>query len=283
MIRIKNLSKTINGKKILDSLTVNLNGVTGIIGPNGAGKSTLMKIIACLDLPDKGGYIEFEKINNRKIKIGYLPQDFSIYPNLTLLEALKLLAALKGNLDINHINYLLKTLNLSGYEKEKMKNLSGGYKRRVGIAQALLDKPNYIIIDEPTAGLDMHECINLRNVLMQIGKEVNIIITSHNPEDIEHICDQVLVINKGKISFEGELSEMIELTRNLTYETITEATNIESLKEVGEIVKVDKISNTLAKVTLVTTKTILNKNLFKSIDPLFSGSYVMLLKGDNVI
>ncbi|QNK89856.1 ATP-binding cassette domain-containing protein [Sporosarcina sp. resist] len=283
MIQINNLSKTIKGKKILDNLTINLNGITGIIGPNGAGKSTLMKIIASVESADKGSGFKIEQINKEKLKLGYLPQEFSIYPNLTVLEVLKLLATLKNNFDNHHIEHLLEILNLTDYKEMKMKHLSGGLKRRVGIAQALLDKPNYLIIDEPTAGLDMIECINLRNILLNIGEEVDIVISSHIPEDIEYICNHIVVMDCGKKRFEGQLSKMIELTKNLTYETIIEINNIGTLKEIGKLVKIDKVSNSLAKVVFVTTKPLSNDLMFKNIAPLFSGSYVSLLDSDLAI
>jgi len=277
MIHLTNLNKTVKGKKIIDNFTANLKGITGIIGPNGAGKSTLMKIIASIESPDKGSCIKIEPQNNDFVKIGYLPQDFSIYPNLTVQEVLILLANLKNNHNLEQIDYLLKLLNLTDYQKVKMKNLSGGLKRRVGIAQALLDNPNYLIIDEPTAGLDMLECINLRNILLNIGKKIDIIISSHIPEDIEYICNHVVVINKGKKSFEGSLSEMIELTRNMTYEAVIDISDINTLKNLGDIVKIEKLSSKLAKLVLITTKPISNNN-FKRISPSFSGSYVSLLK-----
>lgn len=284
MITIKNLSKTIRGNKILDNLNLQLKGITGIIGPNGAGKSTLMRIIASVEKGDKGSEIIFDKTNNEQIRIGYLPQNFSIYPNLTVYEVLKLLATLKGNFDSAHIEHLIELLNLDNYKNKKMKELSGGTHRRVGIAQALLNKPNYLIIDEPTAGLDIIECIKLRNILLTISEKVeDIIISSHLPEDIEYICNHIVVIEKGQKRFEGSLSEMIQRSENLSYEATIELNDLQKLNTIGEIVKIDKISNRLVKVKFITRKPIADHQLYKPVQPGFLGSYVSLLKGEVVL
>ena len=194
MIQIRNLSKTVKKKKVLDSINADIKGITGIIGPNGAGKTTLMKIIAAVIDGDKNTEINYNNQRNEDYSIGYLPQQFDIYPDLTVINVLTLLARLKNQYDMEYLEELLSNLNLIEYKNQKMKTLSGGTLRRVGVAQALLTKPDFLIIDEPTAGLDILECIKLRTSLLNISKKnIQIVISSHIPEDITSICNHLKI------------------------------------------------------------------------------------------
>lgn len=278
MITVRNLSKTVRGKKILEDLNLDIKGITGIIGPNGAGKSTLMRILASVDQADQGSEITFSD-SAASGSIGYLPQDFSVYPNLTVFEVLKLLASLKGNVDTDHTNELLDSLHLTVHKNKKIKELSGGTRRRVGIAQALLNKPHYLIIDEPSAGLDILECLNLRNILLRVSERTHIIISSHLAEDIEFICDHIIIIDEGKKKFEGSLDEMKKNIQYHTYEALIEQKNLSSLDEIGEIIKVEKRSQGIIKVQFVTDKKVNHEN-FRLIDTGFVAGYVSLLKSE---
>lgn len=277
MIKIENLTKTIRKKKVLDDINAELKGITGIIGPNGAGKTTLMKIIAAVSHGDKGTRISYGGEDVNKVKIGYLPQNFNIYPNLTVFDVLKLLSSLKDSYDEEYIAELLTQLNLKDYKEEKMKNLSGGTLQRVGIAQALLNNPNYLIIDEPTTGLDIVECIKLRDSLLNISKNVEIIISSHIPEDITFICNHLLVIDKGKKIFEGNLESMINESKYTTYEGVLEKSRIPEMNKLGHIVSYEKYDENSVKVRLI-TKQSLSSSGFYEVVPDFLSGYVGLLK-----
>lgn len=277
MIKIENLTKTIRKKKVLDDINAELKGITGIIGPNGAGKTTLMKIIAAVSHGDRNTRISYEGKDVTEVKIGYLPQNFNLYPNLTVFNVLQLLSSLKNSYDEEYILELLTHLNLKDYKEEKMKNLSGGTLQRVGIAQALLNKPNYLIIDEPTTGLDIVECIRLRDSLLNISKNVEIIISSHIPEDITFICNHLLVINKGKKIFEGNLESMINDSEYTTYEGIVEKSRLAETNKLGHIVSYEKYDDKRVKVRLI-TKQLISSIDFYEVVPDFLSGYVGLLK-----
>ncbi|MED3855183.1 ATP-binding cassette domain-containing protein [Priestia megaterium] len=279
MIKINNLSKKIRRKRILNNINAELKGITGILGPNGAGKTTLMKIIASVEKGDGDTEIIYEKKNDNEVKIGFLPQNFYIYPNLTVMNVLKLLSTLQEMYDEDHLERLLNQLALTEYRNEKMKNLSGGTLQRVGIAQALLNKPDYLIIDEPTTGLDINECIKLRTTLLSISREVDIIISSHIPEDITSICNHLIVIEQGEKIFEGGLKEIIEKSNGLTYETVVHQSGISELNRIGSILKVGQLSDNKLKVRIL-TKTPLLDGPFKEVKPDFLSGYVSLLKGE---
>ncbi|WP_318619356.1 ATP-binding cassette domain-containing protein [Priestia megaterium] len=279
MIKINNLSKTIKRKKILNNINVELKGITGILGPNGAGKTTLMKILASVEKADNDTEIIYKNKNKKEIKIGFLPQNFYVYPNLTVIHVLKLLSTLKETYDENHLENLLIQLNLTEYRNEKMKNLSGGTLQRVGIAQALLNKPDYLIIDEPTTGLDINECIKLRSILLDISREIDIIISSHIPEDITSICNHLIVIEQGKKIFEGGLERFIEKSIGATYETTIYKSEIVSLNGIGSILKIEQLPGDKVKVRIA-TQTFLSDSSFKKVKPDFLSGYVGLLKGE---
>lgn len=279
MIKISNLSKTIHKKVILKNITAELKGITGIIGPNGAGKTTLMEIIASAQKSDDGSIIEYQTINHHA-KLGYLPQNFDVYPNLTVNQVLDLIATLKNSYDKFHINKLIEQMNLKKYRNVKLKRLSGGTLQRVGIAQALLNKPDFLIIDEPTTGLDIIESINLRNALLSIKDEVEIIISSHIPEDITFICNHLLVINEGEKVFEGSIEDLIENTTNLIYEATIKKVDLTKICDLGRIISVNPKSKSEVKVRLVAFEPLENNNLFNKVKPDFLSSFIHLLDGE---
>lgn len=277
MIKIEKLTKTIRKKIVLDDINAQLKGITGIIGPNGAGKTTLMKIIAAVSHGDKGTRISYEGKNEGEAKIGYSPQNFNLYPSLTVSNVLQLLSSLNSSYDEEYIKELLAHLNLEDYKEEKMKNLSGGTLQRVGIAQALLNKPNYLIIDEPTTGLDIVECIRLRDSLLRISKNVEIIISSHIPEDITFICNHLLVIDKGKKVYEGNLESLINDSEYITYEGIVKKSKLSETNKLGHIVKYEKYDDNNLRVRFI-TKQFLSSDDFCEVVPDFLSGYVGLLK-----
>ncbi|NMM54838.1 ABC transporter ATP-binding protein [Paenibacillus aquistagni] len=210
---INKLSKSYRNVEALKSIDLNISpGVFGLLGPNGAGKSTLMRILATLISADAGditfGNVSWNNPSKVRSMIGYLPQNFSIYRNMKVFEALDHLAMLKGmnkQKRKEQIATTLEQVNLLDCTQKKIKELSGGMVRRVGIAQAILGDPKIIIVDEPTAGLDPEERIRFRSILQSISSEKTIILSSHIVEDIEILCNQIGILHKGRLLINGSL------------------------------------------------------------------------------
>jgi len=217
-LKINNLSKTYNnGVKALDNLNLEINsGMFGLLGPNGAGKSSLMRTIATLQKPDSGS-IEFDGINVlednislRKI-LGYLPQEFGVYPNMSAETLLDYFARLKGISSKSERKELVKSVlevtNLYDQRGKSVSGYSGGMKQRFGIAQLLLNNPKLIIVDEPTAGLDPAERHRFLNVLREIGTNHVVIFSTHIVDDVKELCNEMAILNGGKILEQGTPEE----------------------------------------------------------------------------
>ncbi len=179
-------------------------GVLGLIGHNGAGKTTLMQMIATLARPTSG-QILFEGQDIAKhpqhirSRLGYLPQDFGVYPNLSALEFMRYFAALKGCHDDGRIRHLLELVNLHQQANRQAASFSGGMLRRLGIAQALINDPDILIVDEPTAGLDPEERLRFRNLLGELGDRKLVIMSTHIVSDVESIATQLAILRSGKL------------------------------------------------------------------------------------
>jgi len=222
-IVIENLSKNFGEIQALKNVSLHIEkGMFGLIGRNGAGKTTFMRIIATL-LNKSGGNVTVCGIpaeNPKEIRklIGYLPQDFSVYPNMRVYEAMDYLGVLSGlnkSVRKERINELLRKVNLSNSRKLKVKALSGGMKRRLGIAQALLHAPQVLIVDEPTAGLDPEERVRFRNLLCEIAGDRIVILSTHIVEDIEKTCEKIAVLKRGELFYNGTLKDFIGDEKNL--------------------------------------------------------------------
>ncbi|ARP44640.1 putative ABC transporter ATP-binding protein YxlF (plasmid) [Geobacillus thermodenitrificans] len=238
-IIISNLSKSFNKTKVLENINLNISKTYGLLGPNGAGKTTLMRILATL-LPFEEGYIHYKGCpwdNTEQIRrfIGYLPQHFSAYKQLKVFEVLDHFAILKGitNRKIRYaaVEEVLDNVNLLEQRNKKVKHLSGGMVRRLGIAQALIGNPEILIVDEPTAGLDIQERVRFRKLLRKVSKGRHIVISSHIVEDLETICDRLSVIKQGKILFEGSRAEMISLVEGMIWEKEVTADELEFIPD----------------------------------------------------
>ena len=213
------VSKQYSNKIAVDRLECTLKpGVIGLLGANGAGKTTLMRMI-CGILKPTSGTICFEEGNNSldvseemyRDVLGYLPQDFGYYPNFTCMDFLMYMAALKGidkSSAKRKCNELLKMVNLENAAEKKIKTYSGGMKQRLGIAQAVLNNPKILILDEPTAGLDPKERVRFRNLIAELGKDAIVILSTHIVSDVEHIADRILMMKDGRFIFDGTLDEV---------------------------------------------------------------------------
>lgn len=217
-INLEHVSKYYGSKRAIQDVTLTIgNGVTGLLGPNGAGKTTLMRMLATVEVPTKGT-IQFngkdivKSPNDLRHTLGYLPQDFGIYPNLNAVEFLEYIAALKSlsmKSSKKRIMELLDVLHLTEACKRPLASFSGGMKQRIGIAQALLNDPAVLIVDEPTVGLDPEERIQFRNVLSSLSDERIIILSTHIVTDIELIAPQIALLSNGELIAHVEPEKML--------------------------------------------------------------------------
>lgn len=222
MIEITNLIKTYpGGVQALRGLTLQIGeGMFGLVGPNGAGKTTLMRILAGLVQPTEGvvrvlGHDVATSAGKIAVKaqLGYLPQELGLYPNLTAAEFLDYIAVLKGITDKTtrhrQVAEALEQVRLTETAHRRLKSYSGGMKRRVGIAQALLGAPKLVIVDEPTVGLDPEERVRLRNLLSDLATRCTVILSTHIIEDISQSCKALAAIGQGEVLFHGSPRELI--------------------------------------------------------------------------
>ncbi len=239
MITIENLNKFYGKKQALFDVNLTINqGMFGLLGRNGAGKTTLMKTIATL-LQKKDGKITVCGIpieNAKEIRkiIGYLPQEFSMYPSMSVAEAMDYLGVLSGmsRTDrIQRIGMLLKRVNLTEHKNKKVKALSGGMKRRLGIAQALLHDPKVLIVDEPTAGLDPEERIRFRNLLCEVAEDRIVILSTHIVGDIEATCENVAILNDGKLLYNGTVEKLLEAATGKVFTKVADKREMPKLKK----------------------------------------------------
>ena len=218
-LRMQNLTKEFGDFTAVDHLNFTMeNGVYGLLGVNGAGKTTLMKMLCTLLSPTSGEIT----CNGREILgmgadyrriLGYLPQEFGFYPEFTVQDYVSYIAALKGLRPVvakRRVQELIEKTGLKKAAKKKMKKLSGGMKRRAGIAQAMLNNPKILVLDEPTAGLDPNERIRFRNLISELAEDRLVLLSTHIVSDVEYIANQILLMRNGQIVLAGEAQELID-------------------------------------------------------------------------
>lgn len=217
-IRVENLTKSYGLQKAVDSLSfeVKTGEILGFLGPNGAGKTTTMKIITCYLNANSGdvkvgGISVSESPEEVKKHIGYLPENNPLYYEMPVIDYLRFVAQLQGVKKENvnaRIVEMINTCGLKGEQHKKIRELSKGYKQRVGLAQALIHDPEVLILDEPTTGLDPNQIIEIRELIKKIGKEKTVILSSHILAEVEATCDRIMIINKGKIVADGTSEQL---------------------------------------------------------------------------
>lgn len=224
-IVIKNLSKNYGRKAALKNVSVTIHsGMYGLLGRNGAGKTSLMRILATLSVPS-GGEVSMNGISIKETGkiweiIGYLPQNFSFYRNMSVYDAmdyLGLLSNLPDKIRKERIVSLLEWVNLKENMRTKIKALSGGMRQRLGIAQALLHDPQILIVDEPTAGLDPEERIRFRNLLSEFAEDRIVILSTHISSDVEASCENIGVLDNGKMIWNGATEELVKQAEGKVY------------------------------------------------------------------
>ena len=217
VIRIENLVKRYGQKKVLDNInfSVKRGEIVGFLGPNGAGKSTTMNILTGYISSTSGrasvdGFDVLENPNEVKRRIGYLPEQPPLYYDMTVREYLIFVYDLKNvKLDKKkHIKEVMEMVKITDVQTRLIKNLSKGYKQRVGLAQALIGNPEVLILDEPTVGLDPKQIIEIRNVIKELGRERTIILSTHILQEVTAVCDKIIIISQGKIVVEDSLEEL---------------------------------------------------------------------------
>ncbi|WP_315080848.1 ABC transporter ATP-binding protein [uncultured Clostridium sp.] len=258
-LEIKNLTKIYGRKRANDGITVTLeNGVYGLLGPNGAGKTTLMKQITTLIKPDKGeilynGEDIFKMDDKYRDVIGYLPQEFGVYKNFTAKQFLQYVGALKGmsGRSLNaKVDELLELVGLYDVRNKAIGKFSGGMKRRVGIAQVLLNDPKIIVLDEPTAGLDPQERTRFRNLIAKISRDKTIILSTHIISDIESVAKETIMIKKGKLLMKGTHREILADMNDKVYNiSVNNESEINRIQDKYKVVSIQSdINSTILRV-----------------------------------
>lgn len=223
-IKISDLSVSFkNGVTAINHVDLEIpNGIFGLLGENGAGKTTLMRVLTTVLKPTSGAVtldgMIYSECNYPKIqkKIGYLPQELDLYPNLTVEECLEYMGELAGiekKECQQRIKYYLEKTSLTEHRRKKIRQLSGGMKRRVGLIQALLNEPEFLIVDEPTTGLDPEERIRIRNLLVDFSENRTILFSTHVVEDLAATCNQLAVMKKGQFLYSGSMQELLNIAK----------------------------------------------------------------------
>ena len=246
MLKIESVSKKFGKKEALSDVDLELEaGIYGLLGDNGAGKSTLMRLLVGVDTPTSGRILyEGEDISQLKEKyrglLGYMPQEFAVFPGFTAGEFLTYMGALKGlsKRELKEkIPRVLDFVNLQDVKDKKVSTFSGGMKRRVGIAQALLNDPKILILDEPTAGLDPGERIRFSNILSNMSKDKIILFSTHIISDIEAITKNIIILNDGKIRAKTTSDKLIEKMEGLVFETMLPFTELAAYEKKIQIIR----------------------------------------------
>ena len=250
-ILVKDLSKIYGEQKAIDQISfeIKTGEIVGFVGPNGAGKSTTMKILTGFIPPSSGE----AKINNLDLieksleirkHIGYLPENNPLYLDMYVKEYLEFVAGIYklGKKTKSRIKEIIEQTGLSIEQKKKIGALSKGYRQRVGLAQALIHDPEILILDEPTSGLDPNQIIEIRNLISKVGKEKTVMLSTHIMQEVEAICDRIIIINKGKIVADDSIDSIYSHTKDQLITVIVEFDKAPDQKQLENIELVDKVA-----------------------------------------
>jgi ABC-2 type transport system ATP-binding protein len=226
-IVVEGLTKTYGPQKAVDGISFSAGtGVLGFLGPNGAGKSTTMKILTCF-IPQSGGTAAvcgYDVVNQPlevRQNIGYLPESNPLYLDMYVKESMAFIANIHGlNSPEKRIAEIIEQTGLGPEQHKKIGQLSKGYRQRVGLAQAILHDPKVLILDEPTSGLDPNQLIGIRQLILELGKTKTVVLSTHIMQEVEAVCNQVIIINKGKIVANDSLTGLRDKNKGKTLESI---------------------------------------------------------------
>jgi ABC-2 type transport system ATP-binding protein len=271
-IAASHITKLFGEQKALDDVSFNIEPgqIVGFLGPNGAGKSTMMKILTCFIPPTSGeAFVNGKNVMEHSLDVrkvvGYLPEQNPLYTEMYIKEYLEFVAGIfKIPSSSKRIEEMIELTGLQVERRKKIGMLSKGYRQRVGLAQALIHNPQVLILDEPTSGLDPNQIVEIRNLIKEIGREKTVMLSTHIMQEVEAICDRVIIINKGKIVADESTSRLHQLTRNkeVLIVEFSKPVNDEKLKSVNGIESVEKIETNTWKITSA-GKTDVRPSLFK--------------------
>lgn len=238
-IVLEQVNKYYGKKQALKNVTMTIpQGMFGLLGRNGAGKTTLMKILATLHKATDGKVtvcgVDIDHCSSIRSMTGYLPQDFSMYGNMGVYEAMDYLGTLSGLTREERkkkIPELLQKVNLQNNYKTKVKAMSGGMRRRLGIAQALLNNPKVVIVDEPTAGLDPEERVRFRNLLCEIAEDRIVLLSTHIVGDIEATCENIAILDEGCLKFHGTVEQLLKTAQGKIFTAEVSKMELEKIKK----------------------------------------------------
>lgn len=281
------LTKQFGHKTAVNDLSIILsNGVYGLLGANGAGKTTLMRLLCNLQTPTSGKIL----LNGKDIAglgeeyqnlLGYLPQHFEYYPDFTALDFLLYVAALKGlneRAAKKKSKELLEAVGLSGESKHKIKTFSGGMKQRLGIAQAMLNDPRILILDEPTAGLDPKERVRFRNLISAFAKERMVILSTHIVSDVEFIAEEIIMMKSGEIVQFGKLQEIISEINGQVWECVVPSTRAEEYAAAFNTSNLRNLENNETVLRIIADRSPMEKAA--RVQPNLEDLYLFYFKGD---
>ena len=282
-LSLQNITKKYSDKVAVNDVSLSIEkGITGLLGANGAGKTTLMRMVADIIKPDAGSItydgVPISVLDSEYRNIfGYLPQEFGFYPEFTVIDYLDYMAALKGLAKTDSkrkIDSLLEQMTLTDVQRKKIRKLSGGMRRRVGIAQALLNDPEILILDEPTAGLDPGERIKFRQLLSEFSQDRIVLISTHIVSDVEYIATRQAIMKEGKIIRDGSTDTLVKEMDGKVWECTVDNKDIKELEKVLQIVNLKNVSSDRTEIRFISdTQTINNAS---NVSPRLEDLYMWL-------
>ncbi len=282
-LSVRDITKKYSDKVAVNDVSLNIEkGITGLLGANGAGKTTLMRMIADIIKPDTGN-ITYDGVpitvldSEYRNIFGYLPQEFGFYPEFTVIDYLDYMAALKGLTKADSkrkIDSLLEQMTLTDVRRKKIRKLSGGMRRRVGIAQALLNNPEILILDEPTAGLDPGERNKFRQLLSEFSQDRIVLISTHIVSDVEYIATRQVIMKDGKIIRDGSTDTLVKEMDGKVWECTVDNRDIKELEKTLQIINLKNVSSDRTEIRFISdTQTINNAS---NVSPRLEDLYMWL-------
>lgn len=262
-LQIENLTKKYRDKTAVQGVNLSLStGIYGLLGANGAGKTTLMRMLCGILRPTSGKIcyqgMEIHKLGeDYRALLGYLPQDFGFYPDFTAEEFLRYISALKGltrRETAERTHYLLEQVGLAEVSRKKIRTYSGGMRQRLGIAQAMLNDPQILILDEPTAGLDPKERVRFRNLIADYAKDRLVLLSTHIVSDVEYIADEILMMKQGRLVEQGTVQQLAAGAQGKTWTVQVSGREAAEMEQVYTVANLHHLENSdLVELRLITT------------------------------